>query len=121
MFDEQPDGDPHGECAAEIYRLPAEVASYRAGNTALLEALMLAHEERDSANAARCGVLCEAGMLDEDGACNWPALEARKQKQQTWEQAVRECITDPAEVERLLALADDATTEEVRAAVLGAA
>lgn len=25
MFDEQPDGDPHGECAAEINRLTAEV------------------------------------------------------------------------------------------------
>ena len=24
MFDEQPDGDPHGECAAEIHRLQAE-------------------------------------------------------------------------------------------------
>jgi hypothetical protein len=23
MFDEQPDGDPHGECAAEIHRLQA--------------------------------------------------------------------------------------------------
>lgn len=23
-FDEQPDGDPHGECAAEIHRLTAE-------------------------------------------------------------------------------------------------
>lgn len=29
MFDEQPDGDPHGECAAEIHRLEAEVASLR--------------------------------------------------------------------------------------------
>lgn len=26
MFDEQPDGDPHGECAAEIHRLQAENA-----------------------------------------------------------------------------------------------
>lgn len=26
-FDEQPDGDPHGECAAEIHRLQAEVAA----------------------------------------------------------------------------------------------
>lgn len=26
MFDEQPDGDPHGECAAEIHRLEAENA-----------------------------------------------------------------------------------------------
>ncbi len=24
MFDEQPDGDPHGECAAEIHRLTEE-------------------------------------------------------------------------------------------------
>lgn len=24
MFDEEPDGDPHGECAAEIYRLASE-------------------------------------------------------------------------------------------------
>lgn len=27
MFDEQPDGDPHGECAAEINRLEAELAA----------------------------------------------------------------------------------------------
>lgn len=25
MFDEQPDGDPHGECAAEIHRLQAVI------------------------------------------------------------------------------------------------
>lgn len=25
MFDEQPDGDPHGECAAEIHRLQAQL------------------------------------------------------------------------------------------------
>ena len=24
MFDEEPDGDPHGECAAEIHRLKEE-------------------------------------------------------------------------------------------------
>jgi hypothetical protein len=30
MFDEQPDGDPHGECAAEIHRLEAENARFRA-------------------------------------------------------------------------------------------
>ena len=29
MFDEQPDGDPHGECAAEIHRLEAENAALR--------------------------------------------------------------------------------------------
>ena len=25
MFDEEPDGDPHGECAAEIHRLQAAI------------------------------------------------------------------------------------------------
>ena len=29
MFDEHPDGDPHGECAAEISRLTAEVERLR--------------------------------------------------------------------------------------------
>ena len=29
MFDEQPDGDPHGECAAEIARLTAENEALR--------------------------------------------------------------------------------------------
>lgn len=29
MFDEQHDGDPHGECAAEIHRLEAENAALR--------------------------------------------------------------------------------------------
>jgi hypothetical protein len=30
MFDEEPDGDPHGECRAEISRLTAELAAARA-------------------------------------------------------------------------------------------
>ena len=25
MFDEQPDGDPHGECAAEIHKLSSDL------------------------------------------------------------------------------------------------
>jgi hypothetical protein len=29
MFDEQPDGDPHGECAAEIHRLERELSEAR--------------------------------------------------------------------------------------------
>lgn len=36
MFDEQPDGDPHGECAAEICRLQAEIAALRAAGQALI-------------------------------------------------------------------------------------
>ena len=29
MFDEQLDGDPHGECAAEIHKLQTEIAAER--------------------------------------------------------------------------------------------
>lgn len=29
MFDEEPDGDPHGECKLEIDRLEAELAKYQ--------------------------------------------------------------------------------------------
>lgn len=39
MFDEQPDGDPHGECAAEIHRLQRQCEVLRA--------------ERDHARACR--------------------------------------------------------------------
>lgn len=35
MFDEEPDGDIHGECAAEIHRLQAENAALRAENAQL--------------------------------------------------------------------------------------
>lgn len=38
MFDEQPDGDPHGECAAEIHRLTVELTALRAERDALLNA-----------------------------------------------------------------------------------
>ena len=34
-FDEQPDGDPHGERAAEIHRLEADLATIRAQNAQL--------------------------------------------------------------------------------------
>ena len=40
MFDEQPDGDQHGECAAEIHRLEQQVQALRNGNTLLISALM---------------------------------------------------------------------------------
>jgi hypothetical protein len=36
MFDEQPDGDPHGECAAEIHRLQAENEKFCAAFADLL-------------------------------------------------------------------------------------
>ena len=34
-FDEQPDGYPHGECAAEIHQLQAELAQERAKREAV--------------------------------------------------------------------------------------
>jgi len=37
MFDEQPDGDPHGECVEEIHRLGKEVSELRAANNQWLE------------------------------------------------------------------------------------
>lgn len=85
-----------------------KVASYKAGNTELLELLMMLHAG-DHTKVLHRGrdILLGAGLLNVDLTLNWPALEARK-RPVTWEQAVRECVTDPAEVERLLALDDDA-------------
>jgi len=40
MFDEQPDGDSHSECAAEIVTLKNQVQALRNGNTLLISALM---------------------------------------------------------------------------------
>lgn len=78
--------------------------SYKAGNTTLLKALMYAHEDKDDANVLRVQVLSEAGMLNDGGSCNWGALEARTPKPKTWADAVNECVTDPAERARLLAM-----------------
>lgn len=39
MFDEQPDGDPHGECAAEIHRLTALLAAKQEELDKMREAL----------------------------------------------------------------------------------
>ena len=37
MFDEQPDGDPHGECASEIHKLSSDLT--KAKNLLLAEAV----------------------------------------------------------------------------------
>lgn len=78
---------------------------YRAGNTELLEALMRYAEGQESAPAFAQDVLGRAGMLNgADGTLNWAALGQRKPKPITWAQAVNECVTDPEERARLLAL-----------------
>ena len=80
--------------------------SYKAGNTALLELLMnLLHEADITSNAWRVfDLLKQAGLIDSDDKLDWAALEARKPKQQTWAEAVNECVTDPDERARLLAI-----------------
>jgi len=116
------------EAAAAKDRAIAERDSFRAGNTALLEALMnmvaghcaslddgdafiitMDRYEKDAFS-----VLIEAGMMerqvdggDEFYKLNWVALDARKPKRQTWSEAVHEVVTDPQEIARLLALDDE--------------
>lgn len=103
--------------AAEVEALRDDAATaalerdrYRNGNTTLLELLMSLHAGNDIVDTVERSreILRETGLMDEAGGLNWQALEARKPKPKTWEQAVRECVTDPAEVERLLALDDKA-------------
>ena len=86
-FDEEPDGDPHGECAAEIHRQADEITSLRAEVEALkslsgrlkIEAQIHAQEAR-SANAtiAECYQVVTGGT-GEPG--NWHGA-----------QPVRDCI-----------------------------
>jgi hypothetical protein len=52
MFDEQPDGDPHGECAAEIHRLQKEVDDLAALLRQLVHALRNAPAVNDLAARA---------------------------------------------------------------------
>jgi len=79
--------------------------AYQRGNTELLELWMRLIDGDDILGVQeRVREILEGLGLMENGTLLWTALEARKPKPLTWEQAVRECVTDPAEVERLLAL-----------------
>lgn len=83
--------------------------SYRAGNTELLGLLMkLCAGEHTAVLERARDILTGAGLMRADHTLNWQALEDRKPKQITWEQAVNECVTDPAEREQLLAMDDEA-------------
>lgn len=92
------------------YEAEQERDRYRNGNTHLLDLLMQWVDGTPGVAADTLTTLRKNGLLHEDEAPNWAALKDRTPKQQTWEEAVRECVTDPAEVDRLLALDDDATT-----------
>lgn len=95
-------------CAATVAE--GERDRYQAGNTELLELLMHLIDGQDSTEllARIDAVLKGANLLHENGTPNWEALEARKPKQISWEQAVNELVTDPEERARLLAMADEA-------------
>jgi hypothetical protein len=54
-FDEQPDGDPHGECAVEIHRLTAQSDELLAALKLILPlAKGYAHQHRVGSNQAYC-------------------------------------------------------------------
>lgn len=90
------------------YEAEQERDQYRAGNTQLLEALMRYAEGHADAGEFAQPILAAAGMLNgADGSLNWAALEARRPKPRTWAEAVNECVTDPAERARLLAMGDE--------------
>lgn len=88
---------------------------YHNGNTALIEALMgmcLQYLERTdgtldhvfiSAGEHAMAILTECGML-KDNVLDWDALEARKLKPITWEQAVNKYVADEETRKRLIAL-----------------
>ena len=63
-FDEEPDGDIHGECAAEIHRLQSQVEQLQAENARLLEALV-AISGPDSNHPAFIARPSEGKRLDE--------------------------------------------------------
>ena len=90
--------------------LAADVAekerdAYKAGNTELLGLLMkLCLGETTEPLARARDILTGAGLMNADHTPNWDALEARKPKQITWEQAVNKCVTDPEARARLLAM-----------------
>lgn len=80
--------------------------AFKAGNTELLGLWMklLAGDDIIEVQERVREILTGAGLLNPDNTPNWDALEARKPKPITWEQAVNECVTDPEVRARLLAM-----------------
>ena len=124
------------ESAARIVELNIRANALKNGNTALLSALMdfvnqffLSYNKdgtldedgeflqhgHTSAEEYAVEVLTAAGMMEfvpgRGYKLLYDKLAEREPKQQTWEEAVNECISDPVEKERLLKLADDKPSE----------
>lgn len=91
----------------DAFQSMVKLAEYHRGNTGLLEVLMHVHGRSVDADARVAAILTAAGMLDAAGVLNWVALEARRDKPMTWQEAVRRFVADPATQERLLAMEDE--------------
>ena len=59
-YDEQPDGDPHGECTAEIHRLEAELATLESQQSRDGEVIRKQDEEIARLTAERDAALVDA-------------------------------------------------------------
>ena len=91
----------------EVMNLSNKVQEYHKGNTTLMNALLrLADQHNDSNVGNARKVLKLAGVMFEDDGANWRALEHRKANPMTWEDAVRMFVKQPAERDRILALAE---------------
>ena len=72
-FDEQPDADPHGECAAEIARLTGLINDHNDGCRAQCEA----RRNNGGGNADMCATYARMGRVCHDCPLDgWIGLEA---------------------------------------------
>lgn len=77
MFDEEPDGDPHGECAAEISRLNAELKATGESLRLAMDTIRQQNEEIARLKVANIKAVAEletracasADMCNEEGWC----------------------------------------------------
>lgn len=102
---------PHRWVIDAMLRAAAEAENerdrFRAGNTELMELWMRLFDGQDIIDTQeRVREILEGAGLLRDGKPDWAALDARKPQRKTWAEAVGECVTDPAERVRLLAMGD---------------
>jgi hypothetical protein len=64
MFDEQPDGDPHGECAAEIHRLERELAEAKRLLAEAADQMPVGYQQLVNGKWEHCTVFVALGFRD---------------------------------------------------------
>ncbi len=88
-----------GLLRTELMNCMNHVATYRNGNTQLIEALMRCVQGQSFG----VSVLVECGMANaSDGTLNWEALEARKDARWSWRDAVTMLVKNPEHAATLL-------------------